>query len=549
MEKEIKELKQVNTNLNKYTGSAIDEHPGVQINVQNDTNEEENNDDPRVPKKIVLLAMIGLSSGFFLVTLNNTIVSTALPTIATDLDSFSMISWVVTSFLLTSTVFQPIYCKVAEIFEKRIMILFGLFMFEVGCLLCGMSNSIIMLVIARFIAGFGSAGVFGLVILSIADLVPLRERGKYVGINSALFALSSVLGPLVGGFFTDKVSWRWCFYINLPLGFVAFIVMFFVLPFKMPKGNLVEKLKTIDFVGTIVFLGSFLMIILGLNMGGTKYSWNSPVIIGLFVGGILLLVFFVYVEINMAKDPIIPMEIFKIRNVTFITIGQFCVGVGLFTLIYYSPVFYHLMYNGPAVSQGLFLLPALITMVTFSIVSGYGIAITGIYRPVFWVGTAVFTIGMALLGTMKQTTPRALQSVYLAASGFGAGCLIQTMVVIAQASVTKRYVLVTTSVVQFMRIIGGTFGVAIVATVFNTTLANSLASVALDYPEYADLLKHVVDNSSLAWDPSLPLELHTLLISHFTKSISYVYFTAVPFLAIAFVCTLLIKPVSLGKRK
>ncbi|CAG8693633.1 24703_t:CDS:2, partial [Dentiscutata erythropus] len=255
----------------------------------------------------LFLVTLGLGFAIFLAALDQTIVSTALPKIASDFNGLDQLSWVATSYLLTSTSFQPIYGSLADIFGRKATFLFTIIIFEFGSLLCGVANSMVSMIIYRAIAGIGGGGIIGLVTIIITDIVSAKDQGKYQGLIGACFGIASVAGPLIGGAFTDHVSWRWCFFINLPLGAITILAVIVFLHMKRQTGSLLGKFKRIDFLGIIIMIAATVCLLLPLNWGGSTYAWNSPVIIALLCAGVVGYIIFGLVEIYVASEPVAPL--------------------------------------------------------------------------------------------------------------------------------------------------------------------------------------------------------------------------------------------------
>ncbi|CAG8704484.1 21884_t:CDS:2, partial [Dentiscutata erythropus] len=279
----------------------------------------------------LFLVSFGLACAVFLAALDQTIVATALPSIASEFNGLDQMAWVVTSYLLTLTSFQPIYGKLSDIFGRKATFLFSISLFELGSLLCGIANNIVSLIIYRAIAGIGAGGIFGLGLVIIADIVSAKDRGKYQSIISVCFGVASVAGPLMGGAFTDHLSWRWCFFINLPLGAIAIISVIVFLHMQRPSGSVFEKIYRIDFLGIIIMIASTICLLLPLNWGGSTYAWDSPVVIGLFCAGAVGYIIFGLVESYVVNEPVAPHKV-SYRCVTLVAATLIIIGAGLTTM-------------------------------------------------------------------------------------------------------------------------------------------------------------------------------------------------------------------------
>ncbi|OMH86184.1 putative MFS-type transporter YusP [Zancudomyces culisetae] len=532
-------------------GSGTADIQNRQLQVEGDHGEVLENTGEKAEQpssKSLAVIVLGLGTAMFLASLDSTIVSTAMPTIAQNFNSLSMITWVATSYMLTSTALQPLYGTLSDIFGKKTMLLFCIIVFELASLGCGLSHNMIMLIIFRGVAGVGGAGIFVMVTLCISQLVPIRERGKYMGILGAVFGLSSVLGPLLGGLFTDKVSWRWCFYINLPLAALCIPTVMFLIKMERPKGGIVSKLKRIDLLGALVFVAGCIMILLALTWGGTTYSWSSGIILGMLLGGFAILVVFVFIELKVSREPMIKMELFVMRNPVLLFSSQFCAGVGMYSLIYYIPIYYHTVYNGSATKQGLFLLPMMLSLVVGSVGSGWVSSKTGKYRILIWIGMAIFSVGVGLFLTLKLSTSRAVQNIFMIIAGFGLGMAMQLMTIAIQACVPLRLVTGATTLITFCRVIGGTIGLAIASAVYNTVVKSKLADFSAANPDYSKLASSVMNNSSLAFSSGVPLDIREKISQCFMSGVHSVFLVSTPFACIGFFALLFLKsyPMSLG---
>lgn len=275
----------------------------------------------------------------FLVAIDTTIISTAIPAIATEFQALDQISWVGSGFFLTSTAFSPVYGELTNIFGRKPTFLVAVFLFELGSLMCGIAPSMLVLILGRVVAGIGGGGIFSCVLIMLSDVTSLRDSGKYQGVIGAVFGLSSVIGPLLGGVFTDRLTWRWCFLINLPIGVLAATIIFYMLKFPSPEGDMFEKLKKVDYLGTSVIVVATTVLLVPLQFGGSVWKWTDPKTISMLVLGVLLIVLFAYVE-TKASHPIIPPRLFANRTVTSGLLSAFFLGCVFISLFYYVPTYF-----------------------------------------------------------------------------------------------------------------------------------------------------------------------------------------------------------------
>jgi EmrB/QacA subfamily drug resistance transporter len=486
----------------------------------------------------IMVIMSGLMLGMLLAALDQTIVATALPTIVGDLGGLNHLSWVVTAYLVASTVTTPLYGKFSDIYGRKRTFQFAIVVFLFGSALAGLSQSMIELIAFRGLQGIGAGGLMVLAMTIIGDVVPPRQRGRYQGYMGAVFALASVIGPLLGGFFVDQLSWRWVFYVNLPIGAVALVVTSIVL--DLPYTRMVHR---IDYAGTALLVSAVGSILLAVTWGGTQYAWSSPVVIGLAVVGAALLAVFVAVE-RRAAEPVLPLYLFRNRVFAISTGTMFIVGLAMFGGIIYLPLFLQVVGRKSATAAGLLLLPLILGIVVTSISSGRVISRTGRYKAFPVVGMAVMAFGLYLLSTMGPTTTEVTAGVYMTVLGLGLGMVMQVLVLTVQNAVDRRDLGTATGAATFLRSMGGSFGVAL----FGAVLANRLAT------NLADLLPggHLpagISESTLRGSPkvilSLPAAVRDPVIDAFARSIDTVFLAAVPIALVGFALTLFLPEVPL----
>ncbi|KAJ3308334.1 hypothetical protein HDV04_001375 [Boothiomyces sp. JEL0838] len=453
---------------------------------------------------------ISFALAVFLVSLDGTIVATAIPAIGAEFEAFDRVSWIGISFLLTSTALSPAYGELCNIFGRKPVFMFAIIIFEVGSLMCGIATSMNFLIAGRAVAGIGGGGIFSCVLIMIADITSLKESGKYQGIIGAVFGLSSVIGPLLGGIFTDKLTWRWCFYINLPIGGIAAVVVFLYLTFPPPEGSIKDKLYKIDYIGTFFVVASTILILIPLELGGSTWDWNEPKTIICFVLGGILAIVFVYVEFKVAREAIIPPRLFNDRSVSLALLGAFLVGCSFIPLFFYVPTFFQLVDGESATLSGLESIPMIFGLVITATVSGTLVGKHGNYRIWFFGGSVLLAAGLFLVSRLGPDTPKILQIIFLFIGGLGVGSIIQVRVYAVQAGVEREDIPAGTSASNFFLNLGGTFGLAIYGTVFNNALDNSLgpkiAAIAKGspttirtFPNAAQIIQAVSDSLSKSY--------------------------------------------------
>ncbi len=420
-----------------------------------------------------IIVMIAVMSGLFLAALDQSIVSTALPTIVRDFHGLNELSWVVTAYLLTSTITIPIAGKLSDIFGRRKVLLVGITIFVLGSMLTGVSWNMASLIAFRAIQGIGGGVLMSSAFAVIGDLFVPAERSRWQGIFGAVFGLSSVIGPLLGGFFTDNVSWRWCFYVNVPIGILAFVLIFRFLPTILAK----HAQKGIDYLGAVLLSTGLASLLLGLTWGGTEYSWGSWQIISLLVAAITLISSFIWHE-SRTHDPLMPLSIFKNSVFRVSAIMLFLVGVAMFGAIVYVPLFAQTVQGASATNSGIILLPLVIALTITSVISGQIIARTGKYKKMAIFGTFITTGALFWLATLQPSSSHADLIMRMIPLGMGLGIMMPLFNLIVQNAFPQKMLGVVSSSVQLFRGIGSTIGVAFMGTLLNHTLNNRIAALS-----------------------------------------------------------------------
>ncbi|ROS31137.1 MFS transporter [Cellulomonas sp. PhB150] len=412
----------------------------------------------------------GLMLAMLLAALDQTIVATALPTIVSDLGGAEHLSWVVTAYMLATTITTPLWGKLGDLYGRKILFITCIVIFLIGSGLAGTSQNMGQLIAWRAVQGVGGGGLMVLAQAIIADVVPARDRGRYQGAFGAVFGISSVAGPLLGGLFVDTIGWRWVFYINLPIGVVALAVVSAVLP--------VTKARTspkIDYIGVTLLAVVATSIVLITSLGGSTWDWGGTQVIGLAVLGVLAAIAFVFVEARV-PEPVLPLRLFKNRVFATTSIVGFVVGFAMFGSITYLPLYLQGVHGASPTASGLQMLPMMLGLLITSIGSGQLISRTGRYRIYPIVGTAVMTVGLYLLSLMGRDTSGLQASIAMFVLGAGLGLVMQVLVLAVQNAVEYRDLGTGTSGATFFRTIGSCVGVAVFGTVFSSHLGSTLAS-------------------------------------------------------------------------
>ncbi len=489
------------------------------------------------PAPKVLPVIIALMLGMLLAALDQTIVATALPTISADLGGLNHLAWVVTAYLLTATISTPLWGNLGDLYGRKKLFQGAIIIFLIGSALSGLSSSMAELIGFRAIQGIGGGGLIVGAQAIIGDVVSPRERGKYQGIFGGVFGLASVAGPLLGGFLTQNASWRWVFYINLPIGIIALFVIAATL--HLPRSS---KKHSIDYLGTIVLGLGIASMILITTWGGTTYSWTSSTILGLGALSLVCIIGFIGIE-KKAKEPLLPLSLFSNSSFSLTSIVGFMIGFVMFGAIIYLPTFLQIVFGATPTNSGLELLPLMGGLILTSIISGILITKHGHYKIFPIIGTALMTGGLYLLSLMKATTSLATTMEYMFILGLGLGLVIQVLVLIVQNAVPHSQLGTATSSASFFRSIGGAFGVSVFGAIFNNRLIHNL-------PKYLPptVLSHI-HKGSVALNPAqldrLPAPIHNGFTQAFAHSLDIVFLVGVPVALLAFVVTFFIKQLPL----
>ena len=493
---------------------------------------------PGLDRRRILVIIGALMCGMFLAALDQTIVSTALPTIVGDLKGGSHIAWVITAYLLATTVSTPLWGKLGDQYGRKIFFQAAIVIFLVGSVLSGLSNSMIMLIAFRAVQGLGSGGLMVGAQAILGDLVSPRERGRYAGLFGAVFGVSSVIGPLLGGIFVDNLSWRWIFYINVPIGAIALFIVASQVPGKLSKIH-----HHIDYLGTVVLSLAVTALILLTSLGGTTYRWASAPIYILGIAGVALIIAFIVVE-RKAAEPILPLHLFKTRVFSSTSIVGFIVGFGMFGAIAYLPAFFQVVRGISPTVSGLYLLPLMGGLLIMSISSGQIVSRTGKYRFFPIAGTAMMTLGLFLLHLMGVGTPTWEDALFMLILGMGLGSVMQVLVTIVQNGVQHSELGVATSGATFFRSIGGSFGTAIFGAIFSNVLVGNLAHHLHGIPLPSGFSSANVTPAML---DLLPAAVRHGFVAGYAESIQTVFLIAAPIAFLAFLATWLIPQVELRR--
>ena len=480
-------------------------------------------------RREILVVMGALMLGLFLAALDQTIVATALPTIVGELGGLDHLSWVVTAYLLTSTVSVPLFGKISDLYGRKLVFQFAIGSFLVGSVLCGAAQDMVQLIVFRGIQGIGGGGLMAMTFVIMGDLISPRERGKYAGYFTGVFAMSSIIGPLVGGFFVDSVSWRWVFYVNLPLGGLAMAAAQRYLHVDRP-----HERRPVDVLGAVLLVTGVSCLLLVSVWGGQEHEWSSPTIVGLGLAGVTLMTLFLLQE-RRAEEPLVPLRLFANPVVRTTTLLSALMGTAMFGATVFMPLFLQVVTGASATTSGLLTLPMMGGVLIGSTVSGRVVSWTGRYKAWPVGGTAVATVGLYVLSLMDAGSGRLHQGLGMFLLGLGIGSVMPILTLAVQNAAEPRDLGSATSIVNFTRSLGGAFGVAVFGAIMTARISGNLGG-SVD----AGLLSSPEQIRAIG-DP----ELVGRITAAIADGVTHVFLVATPLLALSFLVAWMLKELPL----
>ncbi|KAJ2141044.1 hypothetical protein IW136_002406 [Coemansia sp. RSA 678] len=542
------ETTQTNTSYSsKDAEQIIADKEGLDKREANDVESGVKTEPPVLSGKKMFGVMVALALSMFLAALDNTIVSTMLPKITEKFQALTLMTWIVSSYVVASTALQPIYGKLCHIYGHQYVLLAAHAFFLAGSVVCGASKSAHMLIAGRTIAGVGGSGLMSICFVVVGDFIPTARSPLYLSVFGMMWAIASVVGPLLGGVFADKTGFEWGFYINPCIQGVVIVLIVLFMRIPRPQGSATSKLKRIDFIGILAIVAGIVLLELALTWGGQDHPWKSAAVIVPLILGILILGVFVLIEWKVSKEPVMPLRLFKRRNTRLMFVAQIFFGMSFFMPIFYFPLYLSVAKNSIAISSGLHLISCVLALSLASITSGVLISKTGIYLPIIWIGLALNTTGIGLFALIGSHSSNGMLIGIPIVFGIGTGLSLQPMLFCAQNSVDQQDIATTTTLFMTIRMLGNAIGLAIAQSVLQNEISPLLKVIAAQFPDQANVVFGIVSDQSVIWKTNVPEDVRTSVIDAYVKSLQKVYLVFLAFGGLTFIVSLFAKNLKLRR--
>ncbi|KAJ2056398.1 hypothetical protein GGI17_006204 [Coemansia sp. S146] len=503
-----------------------------------------------IEKGRLYVIVAGLCLLFFVSALDTTILATVYIDISNQYDDMTNGIWIITSYLLATTAVQPMYGKFSDILGRFEAVVVSTIIFCIGSVMCAASHSMAMLVASRAIQGIGGGGMMTMVSVIMSDVTSERDRGRFTAYLAAAWGIASAVGPVMGGAIVENASWRIIFWINLPVCIPSIIVLYFALRIPRPEGSLREKMKRIDFLGLLTFQAFIIPIIIAFAWGGQGHKWTSGRVLGTICGSVAMGILFLYVEWKVAVEPIVPLRLFRVRNVVASGMSHFAMGASIYAPLMFIPAWELSVKRSTETQAGLHLLPLMCTMVVGASVAGACMLRLGRFRELIVAGGVLIAIGNSLLILLDVDSNNGQRIGFLAITGVGFGFCVQTMLMGAQCAVAGLDMAIVTTLMLFLRTLGGIFALSVLSSVFNNRLRTAADELGAQYPQYGQLILDTInDQSIIGKSTGLPEGVRLGLTDMFQSALHKVFLGLTAFSALMVISTLLFKHVKMNTRR